>query len=349
MVQWFIRLWRFLFPARSSSAKEVPSPPIAADTAINSHESSPAINELNRDPSQHVWDAECSRDSHADEAEAIPVVAVHSVRIDPERQQEWIDEIETKLAKSRKEALLRKISIDEEEKYDRELRERQRMWQEGERLKRRGQELVNEIYRRFKAMPQASNCEDAAAIDELGSQIKEVEELIDEHRAVMRELDQRTEASGVSSVAQAETLDKQAGRLFEQGKYAEAEPLFKRALAIFEKAIGADHPKTAARLNNLAELYKAQGKYADAEPLHKRALAIVEKAPGPGHPDTAWCLNNLAGLYRAQGKYSDAEPLYKRSLAILEKALGPEHPDTTIPRVNLKAMRDERDAKAKAK
>jgi hypothetical protein len=30
----------------------------------------------------------------------------------------------------------------------------------------------------------------------------------------------------------------------EQGKYAEAEPLFKRALAICEQALGPDHPHT---------------------------------------------------------------------------------------------------------
>jgi Tetratricopeptide repeat len=55
---------------------------------------------------------------------------------------------------------------------------------------------------------------------------------------------------------------------------ADAEPLYKRALAISEKALGADHPAIAVRLNNLAALYHAQGRYADAEPLAKRALAI---------------------------------------------------------------------------
>ena len=51
-----------------------------------------------------------------------------------------------------------------------------------------------------------------------------------------------------------------------QGKYAEAEPLYKRALGIREKALGPDHPDVATGLNNLAELYRVQGKYAEAEP-----------------------------------------------------------------------------------
>ena len=56
------------------------------------------------------------------------------------------------------------------------------------------------------------------------------------------------------------------------GRYAEAEPLFQRALAIVEKALGPEHTNVAARLNNLAALYDAQGRYAEAEPLYQRAL-----------------------------------------------------------------------------
>ena len=54
----------------------------------------------------------------------------------------------------------------------------------------------------------------------------------------------------------------------------DAEPLFKRALAILEKARGPNHPNVASSLNNLALLYQAQGRYADAEPLLKRSFAI---------------------------------------------------------------------------
>ncbi|MCH6578498.1 MAG: CHAT domain-containing protein, partial [Proteobacteria bacterium] len=59
-----------------------------------------------------------------------------------------------------------------------------------------------------------------------------------------------------------------------QGKYAEAEPLHKRALAIREKALGPEHPDVATSLNNLAELYKAQDKYAEALVHIRRASAI---------------------------------------------------------------------------
>ncbi len=63
-----------------------------------------------------------------------------------------------------------------------------------------------------------------------------------------------------------------------QGRYAEAELLYKRALEIREKALGPDHPDVANSLNNLASLYDEQGRYGEAEPLLKRALTILEKA-----------------------------------------------------------------------
>ncbi len=113
----------------------------------------------------------------------------------------------------------------------------------------------------------------------------------------------------------------------EQGKYADAEDLFKRALAIYEKTRGASPPTVASTINNLAALYDEQGKYADAEGLYKRALAIREKALGKDHRDVAHTLHNLGVVYKEQGKYADAEGLYERALSILEKTLGKDHPE----------------------
>src|SRR6266487_2425146 len=135
-------------------------------------------------------------------------------------------------------------------------------------------------------------------------------------------------------------LNDLAGLYYAQGKYKQAEPLYKRALAIVEKQLGPEHPDTATSLNNLALLYDAQGKYKQAKRLYKRALAIVEKQLGPEHPNTAGSLNNLAALYRAQGKYEQAEPLYQRALAICEQQLGPLHPNTAASLNNLAELYD---------
>ena len=65
-----------------------------------------------------------------------------------------------------------------------------------------------------------------------------------------------------------------------QGKYAEAEPLYKRSLKIREKALGKEHPVVAHSLNNLATVYQAQDRYAEAEPRYKEAGKRVENALG---------------------------------------------------------------------
>jgi len=76
----------------------------------------------------------------------------------------------------------------------------------------------------------------------------------------------------------AASLDDEARLYHKQGKYAEAEPVYQRSLAIREKTLGAEHPDVATSLENLADVYQAQGKYAEAEPLLRKARAIREKA-----------------------------------------------------------------------
>ncbi|WP_287699514.1 CHAT domain-containing protein, partial [Microcystis sp. M165S2] len=123
-----------------------------------------------------------------------------------------------------------------------------------------------------------------------------------------------------------------------QGRYSEAEPLYKQALAIIKQQLGDNHPDTAASLNNLAELYRVQGRYSEAEPLYKQALAIIKQQLGDNHPNTAASLNNLAELYRSQGRYSEAEPLYKQALAIIKQQLGDNHPLTAQSLNNLAGL-----------
>jgi tetratricopeptide (TPR) repeat protein len=63
-------------------------------------------------------------------------------------------------------------------------------------------------------------------------------------------------------------LNNMAELLRRHGKYEDALPLYQRALTIWEKALGPDHPNTATSLNNMAGLLQSQGKYEDALPLY---------------------------------------------------------------------------------
>ena len=111
-----------------------------------------------------------------------------------------------------------------------------------------------------------------------------------------------TEASPASEHANEEvlTLNGLAKALWIQGKVAEAELSYQRAVEILEAVSGSDDPDLATTLSNLASLYVAQDKYADAEPLTRRALEILEAAWGPdpqrgepGHEEVAMTSENL--------------------------------------------------------
>ena len=117
--------------------------------------------------------------------------------------------------------------------------------------------------------------------------------------------------------------------------YAQARPLFERALAMCEKARGPWHPDTAMCLHNLSLLLKEQGDAAAAERLYERSLTIQEKMLASEHPAIAGTLNQYARLLHERGDLATARPLYERALAIREKVLGPEHPDTATSLNNL--------------
>jgi CHAT domain-containing protein len=62
-----------------------------------------------------------------------------------------------------------------------------------------------------------------------------------------------------------------------QGAYARAEPLYTRALTLYEEALGENHPDVARTLNNLAQTRLAQRGLGEALPLFTRAFAISER------------------------------------------------------------------------
>jgi tetratricopeptide (TPR) repeat protein len=133
------------------------------------------------------------------------------------------------------------------------------------------------------------------------------EEAVGQTKAALKE----AEDFGEQDPRLATTLNNLAVLYESLGRHGKAEPLYKRSLAIAEKALGPEHPDLAAILNNLAGLYQAQGRIGEAEPLFKRALAIWEQALWPEHPYVDIALNNLAALYRTQGRNDEAERLLR--------------------------------------
>ncbi len=108
----------------------------------------------------------------------------------------------------------------------------------------------------------------------------------------------------------------------QQDMFAEAEPLYKQAVELAEKAV--ERQNTAGNLssclNNLAALYYKENKLAEAEPLMVRAISVEEKALGPTDKGLVDDLDNLAKIYKEEGKSDLVEATYKRIVSILEKS-----------------------------
>src|SRR5262245_38376262 len=102
-------------------------------------------------------------------------------------------------------------------------------------------------------------------------------------------------AFGLSELAKSHNL---------RGRYAEAEVLYKRALAAEEKNKSSnDGLFLSLHLNSLADLYYRQGRYAEAEQFAKRAIPVAAQGG-----EASWNAPSLtlARVQHAQGSLCSA-------------------------------------------
>jgi tetratricopeptide (TPR) repeat protein len=126
-----------------------------------------------------------------------------------------------------------------------------------------------------------------------------------------------------------------ADLLVAQGKYSDAEKLFRSVIEARTRVLGPEDPDTLDSRHRLIYALSRQSKYADAEAEARGVLKLREKVLGPDNPDTAVSRYNLAEPLVEQGKYAEAETLYRDVIRLEEKVLGPEHPRTLAARVGL--------------
>ncbi len=82
---------------------------------------------------------------------------------------------------------------------------------------------------------------------------------------------------GPEHPAVAAGLNNLGGLYHAQGKYAEAEPLYRRSLAIVENALGSEHPNVGTALENYAALLREMNRETEAAEMEARARAIRSK------------------------------------------------------------------------
>jgi tetratricopeptide (TPR) repeat protein len=119
--------------------------------------------------------------------------------------------------------------------------------------------------------------------------------------------------------AAAEAVTQEAVRILGRAP-REAEELVRKALAVREGTLGADHPSVATLLDHLALVFEVQGRLGEAGAVRQRALRITEDAFGEGHLNLVPALRGYAGLLRRMGREADARLLEARAAAITARA-----------------------------
>jgi tetratricopeptide (TPR) repeat protein len=104
-----------------------------------------------------------------------------------------------------------------------------------------------------------------------------------------------------------------------------AESCFWLALAMRERALGAEHPSVAESLWPLASLLTGQGRFLQAQALAERALVVKEQALGSTHYEVGLVLNILGPILMYEGNYAQAEQILQRAQRLFEQALAPDH------------------------
>lgn len=146
------------------------------------------------------------------------------------------------------------------------------------------------------------------------------------------------DSDGTIGTETAESLLRLGALYQDAGLDAEAERLFRDAVAVAESTLGEHDLGLAAALSALGSRLLARGVNDEAESRLRRALDISEGQLGPDHPDLNGLLNILSRLYLKQGAFARAEPLLER-LLVLKRAKGEEHPEVATVLASLALVR----------
>ena len=105
-------------------------------------------------------------------------------------------------------------------------------------------------------------------------------------------------------------LNNRAGLLRDQGRFEEAEPLYRRVLRIRQESLPEDAVPIAYSLHGLGWVLAETGRAEEAEPLLREMLRILEsEGDGPADARYRVGLSTLGRALSLMGRYDDATPL----------------------------------------
>lgn len=103
------------------------------------------------------------------------------------------------------------------------------------------------------------------------------------------------------------------------GSPDEAEPLLRRALALWQTLDTGSRMNEVRVLNRLAGLLRDRNQFAEGQALFRRALAILADEGGLGSPDEVTLLNNLGILLVRTEQFDEAEQVFARGIELMEQ------------------------------
>ena len=106
--------------------------------------------------------------------------------------------------------------------------------------------------------------------------------------------------------------------LAEQGKAAEAGPLYFESVDMRRELYGKDDHRYAVALNNLAHFLQGRGDHAAAVPRHREAVAVLAGAFGRYDPRVAPARRNLAAALAGLGEHRACEEEIGEALRVFD-------------------------------
>ena len=115
-------------------------------------------------------------------------------------------------------------------------------------------------------------------------------------------------------------------RIYERtGRPYEAIDFLRRARALHEQHLAADHPALGQLYAVLGDTYSKIGLWEEAEPVLLRAQQIFEPRLGRDHPYLAAILSALGRVYLKRGDLDAAEQALRRTIELVEPVMGKDN------------------------
>jgi tetratricopeptide (TPR) repeat protein len=155
------------------------------------------------------------------------------------------------------------------------------------------------------------------------------------HRHAVRVLALRRQHQGPDHLDTVTATLNVAVVLTDQGKHADAEPLFAQVLAARQRLLDPAHADTLAAANHRALNLRTLNRIPEADNLQTATLAVARRTLSATHPTVIRGLATLARIRHIQTRFPEAEALLREAIDLQTQSLGAENLDTLTTRNDL--------------